>query len=106
MRTLELTFNKNGFVYTQICREGLGAIYEQRDNESNRLIAYEVFEIQQMPEGPVGPKKVWQPAREVMPSTETWGRLGWTYHDIEDARSRLKDIHRRLADRATKKENA
>lgn len=102
MRPIETTYIKNGYKFVQIKREGLIAIYEQRDEETDKLIAYEVFEIQEMKEGYAGPGRYFQPAREVVPSATTWGMKGFTCSDMESAEKRFQELKEKVENRVKK----
>lgn len=102
MRTLELEFKQSGYSYVQEKREGLVAMYKQINPDTNKLVAYEVFVIQELPEGFVGPKKYPQPARENPPGKEQWGRLGWTIWHKEDADKKFAEMVARQVLKAQK----
>lgn len=53
-------------------------------------IGYEVVIIQQAAEGTMFDTVV--PAHEHMPSSESWGRLGWTYPDLSLARAKFYSL--------------
>lgn len=100
MRELEKEYTAYGYNFKQVKREGQIAIFEQRNQDSDKIVAYEVFVIQQLPEGFVGPKKYFQPAREAVPGKEQWGRCGWTIWHLEDAEKKFNELVARVAQRA------
>lgn len=103
-RPLEKEYNKNGYTFKQVKREGNVAMYEQwmvtEDTKEDKFVAYEVFEVIQMEAGFAGPKKIPQPAKEIPPNTESWGLKGFTCTSKELADLRFEQIQQRLLNRA------
>ena len=88
-KTIPLLFTKPGFRYRLIERIADVAIYEQRFI-SGGLAAYEVVRIRVREERRIGNSVI--EAGEYLPSSEEWGRHGWTYSDFcafEHAKDRL-----------------
>lgn len=103
MEQLQNEYTKYGSAFKVIKREGLVVIAEQRNEESDKVIGYEVFEVQQLPDQYVGPNRYFKSAREVPPGSETWGVKGFTCWNLEDAEKRFEQIKERLALRDKKK---
>ena len=80
MKTLNTTFEKRGFQYQQVLREGQVAIYSQTLND--RIIAYEVIKIKQAPAHERG--GVQFPEMELYPSDEQFGLNGWSFGNYGD----------------------
>lgn len=79
----ELTWK--GFALTQIAREGDVAIYRQRDVGSalkGPHVSYEVIVIQSHGGRTIFGKTY--PPAEYYPSTEQWGKAGWTVSCMDD----------------------
>jgi hypothetical protein len=91
LEPLATEFNHDGFHYCQIARQGMVAIYSQRDNRvKNPSTAYEVVKIQQRPDREIAGKLI--PAHEAMPGSEQWGQKGWTYASEDRARAKFKEL--------------
>jgi len=86
---LPLRFEKNGFLYWQICRTDKAAIYEQRTKDG-RSIFYEVWKIRRRPARVIGNTSM--PAHETGPTSEQWGREGWTFYNLIMAREKYNFI--------------
>jgi hypothetical protein len=75
IKQLPLSFQKDGFSFSQIKRSPYVAIYlKSKDSHSH----YEVVEIQSLP------PKIWpdgsiSPLREAFPPPESWGSKAWTF---------------------------
>src|SRR5215470_19435894 len=79
-RPLQTRFERDGFLYRQIAREGDGAIYEQCFvRNPDRVISYEVIRIRRRDGFSIKGRFV-EPA-EVYPNSEAWGVDGWTLTD-------------------------
>jgi hypothetical protein len=78
---LPLKMQKNGFTLSLLHREGNRAIYLQQVSENCQY--FEVIRIRTKPAGVFKGKSY--PPREVYPSSESWGELGWTYRTYEKA---------------------
>jgi hypothetical protein len=88
-RPLRTSFRSKGFDYRQIERKDDVAMFEQTKPElSGRW--YEVVMVQRHETYEIGGRTI--EAAETMPSTSQWGRLGWTYRDPKEARSRFDEL--------------
>lgn len=89
MRKLPETFKKSGFDYLLIERQRNAAIYRQ-----TKLPAlwecYEVGKIRQNPAREAFGVQI--EAAESWPSSEEWGRNGWTYRHLSAAKKRLGSL--------------
>lgn len=105
-RPLEKEYNKNGYTFKEVKREGNVAMYEQwcekEDTEGLKFVGYEVFEVIQQDAGFAGPKKIPQPARELVPNNESWGLKAFTCTSLENAEERFQMLKQRLSDRKSK----
>lgn len=79
MKTIPANYTKNGFSYQLLERTPEAAIYEQRHED--KLVAYEVVKVRCRSgrQSIVNGRPVVFEAGEYLPSTEEWGRFGWTY---------------------------
>jgi len=89
MKKLEKTFNKKGFTYTQVVREGNKAIYRQ-DKSDYTSASYEVVKIGSHNGYELNGTKI--AASETYPSTSLWGTQGWTFQSLDDAKKKFKKI--------------
>jgi hypothetical protein len=87
---LPIRFQKNGFLYWQVCRTDKAAIYEQRMPDG-RQVFYEVWQIRRRPSYRFDGKQY--PESERGPGTQDWGRYGWTYYTLPEARKRYDQIN-------------
>lgn len=85
-------FNKNGFTYKLIEREGSVALFMQ---EKPRVVAFEVVILVAGPPHPMD-KNPFDGLVERMPSSESWGTSGWTALDEASARRRFDSVVKRL----------
>lgn len=92
IRPLAKEYEAYGYLFREVKREGLVAIYEQINQESGKVIAHEIFVIEELPEQWVGPKKYHQPPRENVPGKEQWGRKGWTRWTLEHAMEKFNEL--------------
>lgn len=90
-KPLPTRFQRNGFDYQQIAREGNAAIYEQRWQDSKN-VAYEVVRIGRH-EGFAIAGKLIEPA-EVYPGSYAWGVDGFTLTDKDAAFAKLREVAR------------
>lgn len=88
MRDIPRTYNKDGFTHTLVARHpGVAAIYEQRKGD---FVRYEVVILRQRTQD--------YEARQVkkgdwyLPTTNEWGRYGWTYQTYEAANEKMSKI--------------
>lgn len=89
MKKLEKTFNKKGFTYTEITREGNKAIYRQ-DKKDYTSTSFEVVKIGSHNGYELNGTKI--AASETYPSTSLWGIQGWTYQTLDEAKKKFKRI--------------
>lgn len=92
MEALQAEYRKNGYNYSQVYRDDMVAIYEQRDKD--RLIAYEVCEIITAEAGEVFGKMIGE--REKLPSTEQWGKKAFTVRTLEQAHKKADEMKERI----------
>jgi hypothetical protein len=90
-RPLPKEFQRGGFTYKQLAREGNAAIYEQRwSGCRNPSVCYEVIRIRRRDGFQIGARFV-EPA-EIYPNSEAWGVDGFTVQDKETAFRKLREI--------------
>jgi hypothetical protein len=88
---LPTRFQRDGFEYRQIAREGEAAIYDQTWNGcSDPSVCYEVIRIRRRDGFQIGGRFV-QPA-EVYPHSDAWGVDGFTLTDRDAAFAKLKEV--------------
>jgi len=87
VKPLSESFKSDGFNFRQLYREGDIALFEKSKSERNR--GYEVVRIQKREACLAFGKLL--PAREVMPSSERWGKDGWTYPDLTSAQAKFRE---------------
>ena len=80
-------FNKKGFTYTQLKREGNRAIFQQT-REGSSLNNYEVVKIGRHNGYVMGGVMI-EPA-ETYPGSSLWGITGWTCTSIDQALQRYE----------------
>jgi hypothetical protein len=89
MKTIPKTFAKKGFIYKQIKREGMKAIFEQ-SKKGQESISYEVVKISKHNGYELGGQKI--PPGEAYPGTSQWGIAGWTFQTLKSAEAKFKKI--------------
>ena len=87
MQPLAQTYTKNSYNFALVNRIKDVAIYSQSLPESGKCIGYEVFEVQKFPERIMAGNTI--AAKEGTPSNEQLGRLGFTIHDLKDAKAKM-----------------
>lgn len=90
MKDAPTTFEKYGYTFTLHSKRGSVAIYEQRKGNTVR---YEVMKLTKA-------KKDYEPygvkAGDIMlPSTNQWGRAGWTYLTLDAAEQKAYELIRK-----------
>ena len=89
MKLIAAEFNKGGFTHKVIDRRGRVLLVERR----HRDVAHPHWEVVRIR---VSPEKVVfgvpRPECEVYPSSEDWGKRGWTYLTLEDARAKFDSL--------------
>ena len=85
-----MQFQRNGFDYRQIYREGDFAIYRQTWKGNEYSAAFEVARIKRRQGFEIGDRFI--PPAEVYPRSERWGELGWTFSNKKAAFAKLREI--------------
>lgn len=85
--TLSENFKSNGFHFHQLRREGNVVLFEK---SKGHVQSFEVVRVQWRPERLAFGKTL--PATEVMPSSERWGKDGWSYCDLLSARRKYQNL--------------
>jgi hypothetical protein len=89
MKTIPKTFNKKGFNYKQIKRDGMKAIFEQ-SRKGQDSVSFEVVKISKHNGYELGGQKI--PPGEAYPGTSQWGIAGWTFQDLKSAEGKFKKL--------------
>lgn len=89
-RPLGTTFVKNTYHYELIIRDGNWAIFKQRLRPGVGELAYEVIRIRVAPACVIQGRLI--EAREVGPSNEAFGRDGFTYPTLTQAKAKLHEM--------------
>jgi hypothetical protein len=88
---LATEFERDGFKYQQIARDGHAAIYEQKWTKCpNPTVCYEVVRIRKRDAFQINGRFV--EAAEVYPSSDTWGVDGFTFTDKDAALAKLREV--------------
>lgn len=98
MQILPTSFSKSGYDYEQVWRQGDIAIYACKDEESDRLLCYDVFEIKKQKET-VMPGGSVIPAKEVVPSPSLWGVAGFSCSSMRAAQERVDFLTGKIKER-------
>lgn len=98
MKSLADQYKKNGYLFNKIARIHDVAIYEQLDPETNRRVAFEVFEVQKNQERIIAGKTI--EAGESVPGSEQWGIKAFTVWTMESAISKQHKLLNKAAERA------
>jgi hypothetical protein len=91
LKTIEFPFTKSGFRHDLLTRKGLVCLVQRtriHADGSEGLLHYEVVRLRQAREW-IAPNGRIIPAAENYPSSESWGKDGWTYRTEADAVSRF-----------------
>lgn len=95
MKPLPEYFERKGWHHERLFREGRVAVYRRFN------IGHEHFEtivIKEQRERTLNtPGSPVMPAMELYPSSEAWGKNGWTFHTYEEAEAKAKSLLERLA---------
>jgi len=92
-RPLPKKFQRDGFIYRQIAREGDAAIYEQTwSGCANPSVCHEVISIRRREGFKIDGR--WVEPAEVYPNSEAWGVDGWTVLSRDAAFEKLREICR------------
>lgn len=97
MKPLEKKYNKNGFAYELVDRQGDVAIYSQTLPETGKIIAYEVFEVMKNKEREIAGKIIG--AGESVPNIKQWGAYAFTVYDLEAAKLKQGFLSTRILER-------
>lgn len=87
MTPLSTQFEDRNFVYEQLAREGMIALYSQTHKEGGQ-VRYEVVRIHEAKEH-TWPNGMTTPEHEAYPGAGLWGREGFTYFSREDAEQHM-----------------
>tara|TARA_B110000503_G_scaffold100393_1_gene150222 strand:- start:1104 stop:1439 length:336 start_codon:yes stop_codon:yes gene_type:complete len=87
MKKLDKTFTSNGFEFKQIHREDMYSIYERKYIDSKSNHHYEAIRIQSHNGMEIAGNKI--PPSEYYPSSNSWGRHGYTCLTKKDAYNKL-----------------
>ena len=85
VKPLPTTFRSGGFKFRQLAREGEVALFEK--TKGRKDCSYEVVRVLRRNARIAFGKML--PACEVIPSSERWGKDGWTYRDLVRARNKF-----------------
>ncbi len=92
MQPIPISFEKKGFQFKQVTRDGAWAIYKRWKTVSDGdTFHYEVIAIQHH-NGRTFPDGVYEAPKEFYPSAEQWGTKGFTFQDKELAFDKLKSM--------------
>jgi hypothetical protein len=87
MKKLDKSFTSNGFEFKQIHREDMFAIYERKYINNTKDPHFESIKIQSHNGMEIAGNKI--PPSEFYPSSNSWGRHGYTCLTKKDAYNRL-----------------
>lgn len=90
MRKLPKFFNKYGYSFKLVVREAKKAIYAQSYND--HIVAYEVVKIRVHTPRYNAFLKRDEPEKEIYPSSEQWGTMGWTYKTWKKAMGKYSEL--------------
>jgi hypothetical protein len=93
MQTLRFPFVKNGYQHDLLERVDDVCLVE-RINIYTGSVHWEVAILHQVPAKTLPSGRI-RPAGEAYPSTSSWGRAGWTYIELPDARERFEALVRK-----------
>lgn len=97
MRDIPIQYNKDGFTHTLHSKCGKVAIYEQRktfNDSTPDFVRYEVVILRQYTRDiELSNTKAgdWY-----LPTTNEWGRYGWTYVTLEQAQEKAKEMTKKF----------
>lgn len=90
MQMIAQQFQDQTFTYTQLDRQGMIAVYEQRHKVSHTC-RYEVVRLHIQAEH-TWPNGTTTPEKEAYPPSSAWGREGWTFYKLADAQDYAKHL--------------
>lgn len=97
MKQLPIEYKKYGYIFKQVKREGMAAIYEQINPDDGKTVGFEVFEVIEQRAFEKNGKSY--PPAEQPPSSSQWGVYGWTSANLEAANVHFERIKNNLARR-------
>jgi ABC-type cobalamin/Fe3+-siderophores transport system ATPase subunit len=89
VQSLPTIFTYDGHNFRQLKRDGMVALYEKAPVEGGMEV-YEVVIIRRHPAQKMFGKEY--PEREAMPTSESWGKEGWTLATLERAREKFLEV--------------
>ena len=89
MKTIPVQFAHDGFNLRLLKRTGDVALFAKSKPTHSRD-TFEVVLIQHHPAESICGRAY--PARESMPPSESWGTLGWSYPNLEDAQEKFRAL--------------
>lgn len=89
IKTIPVSFNKKGFEYNLVKREGDVAIYSQRWLKGE-TVRYETVKIGRHNGYSMGGSYI-EPS-ETYPGSSLWGICGWTYCTVEEAENKFQKL--------------
>mgnify|MGYP001561024201 CR=1 FL=1 len=87
---LPKNFVSKGFIYNQIKRKGLVAIYQKYKEKNKYKEHYETVIILRNPKRFIHEMEI--EAREVFPGDEQWGTLGFTHSSFDRALEKFNEL--------------
>ena len=89
-KPLPLIIKRRGFTYIQLQDDGGYYLYEQRLQESGKIVGCEVFKRKVYPQREAFGKIF--PAAEAFPHDEAFGSWAWSYYALEKAKKKLLSL--------------
>jgi hypothetical protein len=87
---IKTVFEADGFVFTQLVRQGQWAIYDKRRSNWTTTNNYEVVKVRVCKAREVMGKPY--PDREIYPQPDQWGIYGFTEQSLPHAQARLASL--------------
>lgn len=92
MDSLEKEFTYKKFVFKQIIREGMFAIYEFTDPSwDSKKIYFDTIIIKISPTCTY-PNGIVVQEHEAYPRDRDWGKFAWTYNTLEEAKKKFNEL--------------
>ena len=110
MKKLDKTFTSNGFEFKQLHREDMFAIYERGYINTTKDPHYEAIKIQSHNGMEIAGNKI--PPSEYYPSSNSWGRHGYTCiskkasYDRLDKMMKEEVVNKEAANKKAERKNA
>ena len=96
LKVLPVIVHKNGFIYSQIKRTKVAAMYEQFDPRLKMVVGYEVFKVIIVDRKKIDiPEKTFKMKAlkyEKFPSNSDFGKSAWTCKTIESAMEKFNSL--------------